>query len=91
MRFEAERLIINKMPLAELPLTAGRFGKPLELRRVHWVKPELVAAVEYLTWTADGVLRQVTYQGLREDKPASNVVREGAIDLSQRQNRKPLL
>jgi DNA ligase D-like protein (predicted ligase) len=68
-------LVIGEMPLAEKPETQGRFGKPLELKRVHWVKPQLVVAVEYLTWTADGVLRAVTYQGLREDKPAREVVR----------------
>ena len=66
----------KKMPLAEPPpKSAGRFGEPLELRRVHWVKPTLVAAVEYLTWTDGGTLRAVTYQGLRADKPARDVVR----------------
>ena len=70
-------LAVKKMPLAEAPpKTAGRFAEPLELRRVHWVKPALVAAVEYLTWTDGGTLRAVTYQGLREDKPARDVVRE---------------
>ena len=70
-------LVTKKMPLAEPPpKNAGRFGEPLELRRVHWVKPQLVAAVEYLTWTEGGTLRAVTYQGLREDKPAREVVRE---------------
>jgi hypothetical protein len=29
-----------------------------------------VAEVTFLTWTDDGLLRQVVYQGLREDKPA---------------------
>lgn len=73
-------LATKKMPLAEAPpRNAGRFGKPLELRRVHWVKPELVAAVEYLTWTDSGTLRAVTYQGLREDKPARDVVREAPL------------
>jgi ATP-dependent DNA ligase len=38
--------------------------------RVHWVRPELVAEVKYLTWTDDNLLRQVVYEGLREDKPA---------------------
>jgi bifunctional non-homologous end joining protein LigD len=69
-------LAVKKMPLAAPPpKTAGRFAEPLELRRVHWVKPALVAAVEYLTWTDGGTLRAVTYQGLREDKPAKDVVR----------------
>jgi bifunctional non-homologous end joining protein LigD len=71
-------LATKTMPLAEPPpKNAGRFGKPLELRRVHWVKPTLVAAVEYLTWTDGGTLRAVTYQGLREDKPAKEVTRAG--------------
>jgi ATP-dependent DNA ligase len=43
--------------------------------RVHWVRPELVAEVKYLTWTGDNLLRQVVYEGLREDKPASEVRR----------------
>jgi ATP-dependent DNA ligase len=51
------------------------FGRPLELSRVHWVRPELVVQVKYLTWTELGLLRQVVYQGIREDKPASEVRR----------------
>ena len=42
---------------------------------MHWVKPELVAEVKYLTWTEDNLLRQVVYEGLREDKPAADVRR----------------
>jgi hypothetical protein len=52
-----------------------RFGSPLVLSRVHWVRPELVAEVKYLTWTDDNLLRQVVYEGLREDKPAAEVRR----------------
>jgi ATP-dependent DNA ligase len=37
---------------------------------VHWVRPELVAEVKYLTWTDDNLLRQVVYEGLREDRPS---------------------
>jgi bifunctional non-homologous end joining protein LigD len=43
---------------------------------VHWVRPELVAEVKFLTWTEDNLLRQVVYEGLREDKPAREVRRE---------------
>jgi bifunctional non-homologous end joining protein LigD len=39
------------------------------------VHPELVAEVKYLTWTEDNLLRQVVYEGLREDKPAADVRR----------------
>jgi ATP-dependent DNA ligase len=38
--------------------------------------PSLVAKVKYLTWTNDNLLRQVVYEGLREDKPAAEVRRE---------------
>ena len=69
-------LIVKAMPLAEKPPRGSPFGRPLNLSRVHWVKPVLVAQVNFLTWTGDGLLRQVTYQGLREDKPASSIVRE---------------
>jgi ATP-dependent DNA ligase len=43
------------------PPKTTRFGTPLVLSRVHWVRPELVAEVTYLTWTADGLLRHVVY------------------------------
>ena len=46
------------------------------LSRVHWVRPELVADVKYLTWTADNLPRQVVHEGLRQDKPAAEVRRE---------------
>jgi ATP dependent DNA ligase C terminal region len=52
------------------PPRSTRFGSPLVLSRVHWVQPALVAEVKFLTWTEDNLLRQVVYEGLREDKPA---------------------
>jgi bifunctional non-homologous end joining protein LigD len=39
------------------------------------VRPKLVAEVKFLTWTGDNLLRQVVYEGLREDKPAAEVRR----------------
>jgi bifunctional non-homologous end joining protein LigD len=69
-------LAIDKMPLDVPPPRSARFGSPLVLSRVHWVKPELVAEVKYLTWTDDNLLRQVVYEGLREEKPAAEVRRD---------------
>ncbi|TIU29465.1 MAG: ATP-dependent DNA ligase, partial [Mesorhizobium sp.] len=64
-----------RMPLDAPPPRESRFGSPLELSRVHWVRPEVVVEVTYLTWTEDNLLRQVSYQGERQDKPARQVVR----------------
>jgi len=66
----------EKMPLEVPPPRSSRFGSPLVLGRVHWVRPELVAEVKFLTWTNDNLLRQVVYEGLRNDKPARKVRRE---------------
>ena len=68
-------LATDKMPLQVPPPRSNRFGSPLVLSRVHWVRPELVAEVKFLTWTDDNLLRQVVYAGLREDKPAAEVKR----------------
>jgi DNA ligase D-like protein (predicted ligase) len=54
-------------PFAEVrPLPAG----------THWVEPELVAQVAFTEWTRDGRLRHPRFLGLRNDKPAREVVRE---------------
>ena len=68
-------LAVSEMPLDKAPPRSNRFGSPLVVSRVHWVRPELVVEVKYLTWTEDNLLRQVVYEGLREDKPAAEVRR----------------
>jgi bifunctional non-homologous end joining protein LigD len=46
-------------------------------RTARWVRPELVAEVEFGEWTEEGILRHPSYLGLRDDKPPTDVVREG--------------
>ena len=45
-------------------------------RGAHWVRPVLVVEVTFTEWTRDGLLRHPAFTGLREDKPAAQVVRE---------------
>jgi bifunctional non-homologous end joining protein LigD len=42
----------------------------------HWVRPRLVAEVKFSEWTADGLMRQPVFVGLRHDKDPRDVVRE---------------
>jgi bifunctional non-homologous end joining protein LigD len=64
-----KQLHVAKPPLAVAPPAA-------EVRGAHWVRPTLVAEIEFLEWTADGRLRHPAFLGLREDKEPSEVVRE---------------
>jgi ATP-dependent DNA ligase len=64
-------MVVEKMPLTESPPRGTRFGSPLVLSRVHWVRPEMVVEVSYVEWTPDGLLRHVVYLGERQDKLAT--------------------
>jgi bifunctional non-homologous end joining protein LigD len=70
----------EKCPFAGLPeRKQGRWSQnitPTEMKHCKWVKPELVCEVRFTEWTDDGKLRHPAFVGLRQDKPAHQVVRE---------------
>jgi bifunctional non-homologous end joining protein LigD len=62
--------------LAPLRQEGSPFADAVRERDATWVRPELVAQVGFTEWTRDGRLRHPRFLGLRDDKAASEVVRE---------------
>lgn len=77
--FDTETLHALAAQLKKLGRQDSPFEKPGEIkeRNVSWVEPKLVAQIGFTEWTRDHRLRHPRYLGLRDDKDASEVVREG--------------
>jgi bifunctional non-homologous end joining protein LigD len=73
-------LAMKECPFANLPeAKSGRWGAGLtaaKMKDCRWLKPVLVAQIEFLEWTGENHLRHTRFIGLREDKAARDVRRE---------------
>ena len=69
LKKELDRIAVEKRPFAEIPKDPG-------LRRAVWTEPKFVGEVAFTEWTDEGVIRHPSFQGLREDKKPTDVVRE---------------
>ncbi|WP_394436466.1 non-homologous end-joining DNA ligase [Streptomyces sp. SGAir0957] len=74
--FDRKTLLDLRRRLDAIEEDASPFAGRIAQRGAHWVRPELVAQIDFSEWTRDGLLRHPRYQGLRDDKDPADVVRE---------------
>ena len=76
-----KRLHVFPCPFADLPNSrTSHWGGGItaeQMAEMQWVRPSVVAQIRFVEWTADGHLRHAAFLGLRDDKAARKVVREG--------------
>jgi bifunctional non-homologous end joining protein LigD len=80
MMEQFEPLVIKESPFDEIPDVnkPSRFRPNPPKAKATWLKPELVCEVAFTEVTSDGVFRHPSFQGMRIDKKAKEVVREVA-------------
>jgi bifunctional non-homologous end joining protein LigD len=77
--FDRRLLQSLQQTLADLATDECPFDPPPPApvrRTAHWVRPELVGEIAFAEWTFDGVVRQASFLGLRDDKDPHDVIRE---------------
>lgn len=77
--FSDEAMAMVAKKLFPLEQKKSPFVNPPRERDCRWVKPKLVAEVEYKTWTSGGLLRMASFQGLREDKRPEEIRKETPV------------
>jgi len=82
MMTQFKPLIIDKSPFDDIPdiNKPSRFRPNPPKAKATWLKPELVCEVAFTEVTDDGVFRHPSFQGMREDKKAKDVVREQEVE-----------
>lgn len=83
-----KELYTRLAPLEQQEARVKNAPRGAALRGVHWVEPKLVAEVAYTAITQDGLLRHPTFKGLREDKPAKEVILEQPRAVASRSRNK---
>lgn len=80
--FDTETLKMLERKLSAIAVeTSPCSAESVPRGKVHWVRPKYVAQVAFTEWTGGGKLRHPRFLGLREDKKAGEVVREGMVQL----------
>ncbi len=84
--FNSQSLADIRKKLDAVPVVPKPFSKlPPDVGRGTWIEPKLVCEVEFTEWTDEGRLRHPSFQGLREDKPATDVHRDQEVPVDQAQ------
>lgn len=85
---KSHRLVRDRLEVLRQSKSPFR-NPPADAKRdAIWVRPDLVVQVHFANWTADKILRQASFQGVREDKPAKEVRREETSASTPRQREK---